>query len=100
MSKGYTGRVSNLRSRGEDFVETRGRPKSEATIRIENSLKDKGVARAGFGERVGVSEVNARMRIYNAAKRKGLRVSTRRVDRGAVKYIEGVVVKPSKFRSR
>lgn len=71
----------------------RGRPKIDVTKRIERALAETGVARTAFGERVGnVSEINARMRLYNAARRVGLRIRTHKVIRGGVFLMEGRVV--------
>lgn len=87
-------------SNGSVRQETRGRPKSDVTLRIEKDLTSKGLARIGFGDNIGRSEVNARMGLYNAGKRHGLRVSTSRKGKGAVKYMEARVVGkyPSKAR--
>ena len=69
----------------------RGRPKSTASIRIENALTNEGRATVGFGGKTGTTEALARMRLYTAATRLGFRVRTTKVERGAVNYIEARV---------
>lgn len=69
-----------------------GRPKLEITRRIERDLATNGQARAGYGGALGVTEYNARMRLYNSAKRVGVKVRTERVNNGRGRYILGVVL--------
>ena len=75
----------------------RGRPTINVSRRIEQALLSEGEARAGFGGGLKatngnpVTEINARMRLYNAARRVGVRIRTEKVtNRG--RYIRGVVV--------
>lgn len=72
----------------------RGRPKTQISRRIEGELGSLGSSRAYFGDDFGgVSEQLARVRLHNAAKRMGVRVSTTKVrgEDGAL-YVLGVVL--------
>ena len=69
----------------------RGRPKSNVSLRIEKSLLTDGRATTAFGGKSGATEALARMRLYTAARRLNLDVSTTKVERGAVRYIEATV---------
>lgn len=67
---------------------SRGRPAFPSTRKQERRLREEGRASVGFGENRGVSEATARARLYLIANRVGIPVTTHKVSRGAVQYIE------------
>ncbi len=64
-----------------------GRPKIAESVKIEQALTTKGIARAGYAK---AGERTVRMRLYNAASRLGMKIRTKKVDQGAVRYIEAI----------
>lgn len=74
----------------------RGRPKSVVTKRIERELTENGRTSFRYGDKENVTEINARMRLYVAARRLGIRIKTQKVRAGTTKEaVEATVVTDS-----
>lgn len=82
-----------MNTQAEAPTATRGRPKSQVTKRIERDLTENGRTTFRYGDKDHVNEVTARMRLYVAARRLGLRIKTSKIRSGTTKEaIEAVVI--------
>lgn len=79
-----------MSTKSENQGKGKGRPKSDAALRLELALTAKGRVGIPYGEEVGISEANARMRGYNALRALGLPGTCRKAGEGDTQHIEVV----------
>lgn len=66
----------------------RGRPKGKKAINLERKLKEEGTVGIRYGDAVGVQESTARMRLYNAGRSIGAKVSVNKKGKRLIATVE------------